>query len=524
MLMLGKALILISILLLMGGCKGGADRRYPVDSAIAAIASEPQRLNPVYVSDLISSTISRLIFNGLTKIDKDARVVGDLAQSWDIKDGGREIIFHLKKDVFWHDGKEFTSEDVVFTYQTITSPAIATPHASNFGSVKDVRAIDVYTVRVLYSEPFGSALESWSIGIIPKHIIKNKDISDNSFDRNPIGTGPYMLKQWVSGQTIQLEAFNSYHSGSPKIKKLVIRIIPDATTQLMEAKTGKVDLMEVTPDQYHTELNSSDMLKNFNKFRIDSFRYGFFGFNLLDKRFQDKRFRQAISHAIDKEAIIKAVLKGYGSISTGPYPPNTWYASKSAPYLEHDPQKAKLLLEHLGWLPDKDGVLRKDSIPLKFTILTNFENKERIKIAQLIQSNLKEIGIETEIKTLEWQAFRHNAVSKHQFDAIVLSRAYLWDPDIYELWHSTKTKEGEWNFLSYKNTEVDVLLEKGRKTLDFETRKKIYHRLHEILAHDQACIFLYNADLLFIAHKRIKGIIPSPFGIFHNIAEWYIEK
>lgn len=512
------------IIAFLCGCKGKESARHSADTIVVAVSTEPQRLNPVYISDLISSSISGLIFNGLTKIDKDAKVIADLAQSWDIRDSGREIVFYLKKGILWHDGREFTSEDVLFTYKTITLQDIASPHASAFGFIKEVRAVDPYTVRVLYAEPFGSALESWSIGIVPKHILENRDISGNYFDRSPIGTGPYMLKQWVTGQFLRLEAFNQHHNGSPNIKGLLIRIIPDTTTQFMEAKTGNIDLMEVTPEQFNNELDSTEISKNFNKFRADSFRYGFFGLNLLDKRFQNRVFRHAVSHAIDKEAIIKTVLRAYGSPSTGPYPPHAWYASKNAPSFEYNPQKAQQLLQSLGWVKDKNGILRKDGEPLRFTILTNYENKERARIAQLIQSNLKDIGIQTDIRLLEWQAFRHNAVSKHQFEAIVLSRAYLWDPDIYELWHSDKAKEGEWNFLSYKNDEVDLLLGKGRKTLVISERKRIYQKIHEILAYEQACIFLYNADLLFISNKRIKGITPSPTGMFYNVANWHIEK
>lgn len=201
----------------------------------------------------------------------------------------------------------------------------------------------------------------------------------------------------------------------------------------------------------------------------------------------------------------------------------TWYYSRKAKYYAYDPQKALKLMEQAGWKKEADGILRKNGDIMSFTILTNHENKENLNIAQIIQSNLKAIGIATKIRTLEWQAFRHNVINKHQFEAIVLSSAYLWDPDIYDLWHSSKTREGEWNFLGYKNKAVDMLLEKGRRTTIMAERQRIYHRLHELLAEEQPCIFLYNSDLLFVAHKKIKGIVGSPAGMLHNIVEWYIE-
>jgi len=516
--------ILLAVVLCLGGCRGSTEKVRPADTVTVALSSEPKRLNPVFLTDFTSYAVSGLIFSGLTRFDKDMKITGDLAESWDIRNGGRNIRFHLKKGVLWHDGTEFTAEDVVFTYKTVTSPNVATPRSSNFGSVKEVNVVDPYTIEVLYHEPFGSALESWSIGIIPKHILAGRDINDSLFDRDPIGTGPYRLKEWVSGQRLRLESFDRYHAGKPGIEKLILRIIPDSATQLLELKNGSIDIMELDPSQYRNDMNQGTIASNFRKYSAPSYRYGFLGLNLIEKRFQDKRFRQALSHAIDKDAIIKAVLSGYGSRSTGPYPPQAWYYSHEATDYRYDPRKAVALLEESGWKRGADDLFQKNGFPLSFTVLTNYENRENIKTAQIIQSNLREIGIRTNISTLEWQAFRHTAVAKHQFHAVLLSRAYLWDPDVYDLWHSSKTREGEWNFLSYKNKEVDELLEKGRRTIAVDKREKIYHRLHELLAEEQPCIFLYNADLLFIAHKRIKGITPSPAGMLSDIVEWQVEQ
>ncbi|NWF76537.1 MAG: peptide-binding protein [Nitrospirae bacterium] len=516
--------ILFAGIIILSGCRGDVKKSRAADTITIAISSEPKRLNPVFLTDLISYSVSGLIFSGLTKFDKDMKIKGDLAESWDILDGGRKIIFHLKKDVLWHDGNQFTANDVVFTYNTFISPSVATSLKDNFGSVKEVRALDPYTVSVSYDEPYGSALESWTVGIIPKHILQHKDVNNTSFENFPVGTGPYKLREWVHGQRLWLEAFDSYHAGRPKITNLIIRIIPDTATQFLELKAGSIDLMELSPMQFNNKTGHEDLSSDFVKYRAGSFRYGFLGLNLIDRRFQDKRVRQAISYAIDKDAIINSVLRGFGSRSTGPYPPEAWYYNREAKSYAYNPQKALELMIEAGWKKGTDGILRKNADLMSFMILTNYENKENIKTAQIIQSNLKAIGIETDIRTLEWQAFRHNVISKHQFEAIVLSRAYLWDPDIYELWHSSKTKEGEWNFLSYKNKELDMLLENGRRAITIADRQRIYHKLHELLAEEQPCIFLYNADLLFIAHKRIKGIITSPAGMLHNIAEWYVEQ
>ncbi len=514
-------IFLASILLIMG-CQREGEVIRPSDSVTIAIASEPNHLNPLLLTDMISFSVSGLIFRGLTKFDNNMTIVPDIAESWKIRRGGREIWFYLKKGVLWHDGVELTADDVVFTFQMVTSPRTATHHSSHFGPATGVKAVDRYTVSVSYSEPHGSALESWMFGIIPKHILNDRDVLDPSFDRAPVGTGPYRLKQWVSGRLIWLESSDTHYDGRPGIRNIFLRVIPDAATQLMELKAGGVDVMELTPMQYQSESNTGKLASDFIKHRAGSFRYGFLGLNLLDARFQDVRVRQAISHAIDKSAIIKSVLMGLGSESSGPYPPEAWYSSPNAPLFAHDPAKARELIESAGWRKGADGVLRKNGLSMSFVILTNYESKDNIKTAQIIQSNLKSLGIVTTIRTLEWQAFRHRVIAKHQFEAVVLSRAYLWDPDIYDLWHSSKTGEDAWNFLSYKNPALDVLLERGRRTVSREERGAIYRKVHEILAAEQPCVFLYNADLLFISHWRINGIDPTPAGMFHDIAHWHI--
>ena len=175
-----------------------------------------------------------------------------------------------------------------------------------------------------------------------------------------------------------------------------------------------------------------------------------------------------------------------------------------------------------GW-KDKNGILEKEGKPFRFTILTNQGNTERIRTAEIIQQNMKEVGIEVNIRVMEWQAFLEQ-IDKRSFDAIILGWSMGRDPDLYDIWHSSKTKKGEYNFIGYKNAEVDRLLVEGRRTFDIEKRKKIYYRIHEILAEEQPYAFLYVPDATPIVHKRFKGIEVAPLGIFYNFIHWYVPK
>jgi peptide/nickel transport system substrate-binding protein len=245
----------------------------------------------------------------------------------------------------------------------------------------------------------------------------------------------------------------------------------------------------------------------------------------LDERFKDKRVRQAISYAIDKGEIIDGVLLGLGRVATGPFPPESWAYNPNVKSYPYDPRRAKELLSQAGWRDsDGDGWLDKDGRAFEFIILINQGNDARRKTAEIIQSRLKEVGIKVKVRVVEWTAFINEFVDKKRFEAIILGWSLSRDPDCYDIWHSSKTKEGEFNFISYRNDQVDRLLLEGRGVFDEDQRKKIYHRLHEILAEDQPCVFLYVPDALPIVHARFRGIELAPLGIGYNFIKWYVPK
>jgi len=486
--------------------------------------ADAKRLLPMLASDSASADISGWIFNGLTKYDRNIKITGDLSESWEVSADGLEIIFHLRKGVLWHDGVEFTSEDVIFTYQTVTDPGVPTPYSSIYGPVEKIQALDKYAVKVVYTEPYAPALESWGMGILPKHILAGKDVTEEAYNRKPVGTGPYRIKEWITGQKIVLEAFDNYFEGRPNIDKFIARVIPDTATMFLELKFGGIDFMGLTPPQYKLQASTDFFNKYFHKFRYPSFGYTYLGFNLLDSRFSDQAVRKAIAYAINKKEIIAGVLLGYGTPCTGPFPPESWAYNSDVKDYEYNPQKALALLKRAGWKRGKNGLLEKDGKPFIFTILVNQGNDARLKTAQIIKENLEKIGIEINIKVLEWQALLHEFIDKKRFEAVIMGWALSRDPDIYDIWHSSKTKEGEFNFISYKNEDIDRLLLEGRRSFDFEKRKQIYNKIHEILSEDQPCIFLYVPDALPVLHKRFKGVEKAPIGIWHDFIRWYVPK
>ena len=486
---------------------------------------DASNLIPLLASDSASHAVAGMVFNGLVKYDKNMNVVGDLAESWDITHNGLVITFHLRKGVKWHDAKPFTSADVLYTYQVTTDPKTPTAYAGDFLKIKKAEALDDYTFRVTYDKPFAPALISWASAILPKHLLAGKDITKSPLTRHPIGTGPYKFKEWVAGQKIILVANDDYFEGRPYIDGRVTRIIPDTATMFLELRAQNIDMMGLTPLQYTRQTDNNLFKENFNKYRYLSFAYTYLGYNLKNPLFTDKRVRQAISYAINKDEIVSGVLLGLGKPATGPYKHGTWAHNDKVKTYNYDPAKARELLSQAGLRDtNNDGVLEKDGKPFEFEILTNQGNETRQKCAEIIQRQLKEVGIIVKIRIVEWSAFVTNFINKRRFDAVILGWTIPLDPDAYDVWHSSKTAAEELNFVSYKNPEADDILEKGRSTFNQDERKKYYDRFQEILAEDQPYTFLYVPEDLIIISSRFRGIEPAPIGIGHNVIKWYVPK
>jgi peptide/nickel transport system substrate-binding protein len=517
-----KLLFIILILPLVPACGQKAER--DPNSFVVSSIGDARRLNPIIANDSASGTINDQVFSGLVKYDKDIKLVGDLAERWDVSPDGRTITFHLRKGVQWHDGAPFTAEDCLFTYQRLMDPKVATPYGSSYMDVAKAAAVDKHTFRVTYKEPFSPALESWSMGVIPRHLLEGKDINTDGFNRKPVGTGPYRLKEWIAGQKIVLEANERYFEGRPNIGQYLYRIIPDSSTMFQELLSGGVDMMGLNPLQFLRKSETRRIRENYRKFRYPANAFTYMGYNLTSPLFTDVKVRQALSYAIDRRSIIDGLILGLGEPCTGPFSYVSWAYNPNVKSYDYNPRLASRMLEEAGWRDvNGDGILEKDGRPFHFTILTNQGNNERIKASEIIQQNFKKVGIDAKIRVMEWQAFLEQ-IDKHTFDAIILGWSMSRDPDLYDIWHSSKTKKGEYNFIGYNNPEVDRLLVQGRRVFSVAERKKIYYRIHEILADEQPYAFLYVPDATPIVHKRFKGIEVAPLGIMYNFNKWYVPK
>jgi len=496
-------------------------------SLINAMAGEPSNLIAMIAGDSASSAIAGNIFNSLLKYDENLNYAPDLAESWQISNNQKTISFKLKKGLQWADGKPLTSADVLFTWKLITNPNTRTPYASDYQLVKKASTPDSLTFKVTYESSYAPALDTWtSLHILPKHILKDEDINNTFFSRNPTGSSFYKLDEWISGQQVTLKANDKSVLGVPLINKLISRIIPDTSSQFLELTADNIDVMNINPIQYQRVFPArKDLQQKIALYKELGNGYTYLGFNLKKSPFNDIRVRQALNYAIDKDEVIKGVLLGLGEPISSPYKPGTrWINPNLTPY-PYKPSKALRLLQEAGFKKNNAGILMRNGKPLKFEIITN-QNKQREMTAVVIQKRLQEIGVEVSIRVIEWASFVNRFIKTGDFDVVVLGWSLSLDPDQYNIWHSSQQGPGQFNFLGYSNKNVDKLLELGRKELNVSKREKIYHKFAKYLLEDSPIIYLYAGYGLSAVHKRVKGIKnpAPPAGIYHNNYDWFVPK
>jgi peptide/nickel transport system substrate-binding protein len=334
-----------------------------------SINSSPSRLNPLISTDSASSAISGHIFNSLITYNKDAKIKTELAKSYKFIDD-TTLEFTIRDDIRWSDGVKFSADDVIFTYNLIISPKVLTPYASSFKRhIKYVKKIDEYKIVVKYNKPYFKALEIWMMSIVPKHKLeKEQKVMTSKFNQAPIGTGMYTIKKLTNASDVEIKANSNYFEGKAKIDKIMFHFIPDPSTEFLTLKAKQLDVGSLTPIQLEKQINE-DFKTHYNIYEDISHSYTYLGFNLKNIKFKDKRVREAISLAIDRQELVDVLLFGHGRVCTGPFLPNTIGFNDKIKPPKQNIKKAKSLLKELGY--DKDR-------PFEFTVTTNSNNPTRL--------------------------------------------------------------------------------------------------------------------------------------------------
>jgi len=459
-------------------------------------------------------------FNGTDHLEADPKIENERLTEYasellPVIEHNPVLMFHLRPNVMFHDGHRFDANDVKFTYDSIMNPKNLSPRISDYEPVKAVEVVDPLTVKIVYKRLYSPAIGTWGMGILPEHLLNDRvlkkeaqrlgkdqnafSMRQSTFNRNPIGCGPFVFRKWKSDQYITLDRFDDYWEGPSNYKKYVFRVIPDLLTQEMEFYAGTIDSYGVQPHQ----VKRLDKDSRFQSFSGTAFGYTYIGYNIRRKPFDDPRVRRALGMAIDTQKIIKYVLYGQGERITGPFVKQTDYYNHDIEPIPYDPKKALALLKSAGWERGKDGWLEKNGETFRFTLISNSGNDLRKAILAIAQNAWKQIGIDVRTDLIEWSVFLQERVNKLDFDALILGWQMGIDPDLYQIWHSSQSHPYQLNFIGFKNKEADDLIIKIRQEYDLGRQIAYCRKLHEIIDNEQPYTFLYVSKWTAVLDNRI---------------------
>lgn len=467
--------------------------------------------------------IQNMLFMGLTRLDENLHFVPHLASSWEFSDTERMLTYHLRKDVYWTDGVPTTAEDVLFTYQLAVNPKVAYPAVSRFDLTEKVEVSDRYTVRFHFKKRYPDALSDTQMPILPRHILAKiapEKIIESQFNRRPVGNGPFKLVEWRANQHVVLEANPRYALGRPFLDRVVFMIIPDESVLSTNLSIQTLDVVPAMTPLGFKQMQSQNAVR---ALRYPGRGFTFVGWNNKKALFS-KGVRQALTLAINKQEIIQTLFEGFAQEANGPLLPFVWAYDEELTSFPYDPEAARRLLKQEGWLDsDGDGILDKSGEKLSFSIKTNAGNQMRRDTAVMIQAQLQQIGIKAEVETVEWNLFIEQVFSQKDFDAVILG----WDADFTvnptALWHSTAVENG-YNFVSYTNPKVDLLLEQGRTISHRDLAKPVWREFQRIIVEDAPYTFLFVPDKLVGFNERIRGVKTDVRGFLADIEQWWIPE
>lgn len=460
--------------------------------------------------------INILIFNGLTAHNGDNEVVPGLAESWEFDEAACTYTFHLAENVTWHDGEQFTADDVKFTIEAIMDPENGSENAPNYEDVEEITVIDAHTVSFRLAAPNVAFLDYMAMAVLPEHLLEGEDMQESDFFRHPVGTGPYKLEKWDVGQAITLVRNEAYFRGEPNIDRIIFKIVTDDNARAMQMESGELDLALLTPrdaqafadrEEYHCYvMKTSDYRGILFNFRNDYWK-------------ENRDLIPAVCYAIDRQAIIDAVLLGQGIAAYGPLQRNV-YNNEEVEHYDYDPDKAGEILEAAGCTMGSDGFYERDGETVGFVISVGAGDQVRLDIAQAAAQQLREAGIDCSVEIpvqVDWGGQMAYLIGwGSPFDA---------DDHTYKVFGTDKGA----NYSGYSNAMVDRYLTEARRTDDPAARAGAYDKFQVELASDPAFAFICYVDADYVADAAIQGISEETVmghhgvGIFWNVAEWTIR-
>ncbi len=460
--------------------------------------------------------INILIFNGLTAHNGKNEVIPCLAKSWEFDEGACTYIFHLEEDVKWHDGEKFTAEDVKFTIEAVMDPENGSENAPNYEDVREITVTDEHTIAFRLAAPNAAFLDYMTMAVLPRHLLEGEDMQESDFFRHPVGTGPYKLADWDEGQAITLVRNEEYFKGASLIERIIFKIIPDDNAKAMQMESGELDLALLTPKDAKIFADK----EGYACYDMKTSDYRGILFNFRNEYWTRNRdIIPAVCCAVDRQAIVDAVLLGQGVAAYGPLQRNI-YNNEEVEHYDYDPKRAKKILEDAGCTMGSDGFYERDKETVGFVISVGAGDQVRIDMAQAAAQQLEEAGIRCTVDIpaqADWEGQMAYLIGwGSPFDA---------DDHTYKVFGTDKGA----NYSGYSNQQVDRYLTEARRSDDPSIRREAYDKFQVELAQDPAFAFICYVDANYVADTRLHGIEPDTVmghhgvGIFWNITEWTLE-
>ena len=497
----GAALSVLAAALLTASC---TQERPEGNAIVVAMANAPLNLDPRVGADEASQKAHQLLFNTLVRIDNDLRIIPDLAKSLEQPDPVTYVA-RLQRGVLFHNGRELTSEDVVYTFRSFLDPAFR-GRSGAYRVLASVDAPDPYTVVFKLKEPFGSFPVNLVMGIVQSG-------SGSSNERRPVGTGPYQLEAFVQDDRLVLKPFDRYHGGRPANDGIVLKTIPDDTMRGLELRKGSVDLVvnDLAPDIIW-------QLREEGRLQIETSPgsdYAYVGLNLRDPILKNVDVRRAIGYAIDRQAIVTHLRRGFASVAVGILPPMSWAFEPDVFDFTHDPQRARELLDRAGFLdPDGDGPQPRFQLTLKTSTVEMY----RVQAAA-IQHDLARVGIALEIRSSEFPTLFADVV-RGNFQLYTLQFVGVTDPDMLRrVFHSRQAPPAGLNRVFYADPDVDRLIDAAARVVNDDERRALYVEAQRFIAEDVPYISLWYKTNVAVFQPGIRGVRISPIADFTFLRE-----
>jgi peptide/nickel transport system substrate-binding protein len=518
------------VLLLAASCS----RRDPTPASnellIVGYDREPDTLNRFSTHILEDTMIC--VSEGLTVWNEKMEAVPVLAEVVPapenglvrvLDDGRLEVTWKLRPGIRWQDGEPFTSKDVAFTVATINDPGYNPESVEGFDLIDSVETPDDRTAVVTYREIYAPYQDQFWRGALPAHLLAGKDLNAfPQYDRKPIGTGPYEVKEWKTGEYLLLERNEEYWRGAPAIRQILFRFLPSSNTRMNQLRAGEVHVVDNVPLDKLDELES---VSGLTLSRTMGNSYAHVSLNLREvPAFRDVRVRQAIAHAIDRRAIAEDVLDGVVTVVDSVIQPMSWAFNEEVEFYDYDPEKAKALLHEAGYEDeDGDGIVEKDGAPLSFPGTTRSGHAEWEMVLQVLQAQLKAVGIEMEVRNYE-----PTLLGELWFSGKLPFFLSAWtlpaDPEITLFFASDRTPPRGRNIHYYENEELTRLLYASDQTVDRARRRELLREAQEIVAREAPVIPLYNRTFVAAYPSNLRNVKPNPTnaGLFWNVHEWEV--